>query len=128
MGLFDAFKNRSRYTHPLFGELQGVRGRWRGLIELEPGRPIVLFLPGPRSGPDADALRLAERSPAWWTAARPQIAAELFEHYEAGREAGFKLIPALSRASDVWPHVTLSSVEITPFHDRRASRHASGLG
>ena len=115
MGLFDAFKKPAEHEHPFFGRLQHVRGRWRGGIELQPGARVVLFLPGPRGGPDAGALRIAERAAESWAAVRPEVEAELFAHYEAGREAAIEGIPVLSRPDEVWPHVTLSSVEIQPF-------------
>lgn len=113
MALFDFLRPRP-HSHPVFGPLQHARGRWRGAIMLERDKRVPLFVHGSRTAPSPEALRTAERVPEWWTRARPQVETELFEHYEAGRDAGVEGIPALASRGEIWPHVTLSSVEIQP--------------
>jgi hypothetical protein len=44
------------------------------------------------------------------------VEAELFEHYEAYRDAAVPGVPQLSSPSEVWPHVILSSVQVRPYN------------
>lgn len=117
MGLFDLFRSLSPHPHPAFGPLQYARGRWRGTIALD-GQKLALFVPGSRDGPAPDAVQIAERASTWWAAARPQLEAAIFEHYEGGRDAGIEGVPALSAPVEVWPHVTLSSLQVRPYGAR----------
>ena len=116
MGLFDLFRASSPQPHPIFGPLRYSRGLWRGVVALEPERPLVLFLPGPRDAPSADGLRIAELARQWWAQVRQQVEAELFEHYEPYRDAAVPGVPQLSSPSEVWPHVVLSSVQVRPYN------------
>jgi hypothetical protein len=114
MGIFDFLRAPAPQQHPQLGLLHYSGGRWRGIIELEQGKRVPLFLPGTRSGPLPEGLQLAEGAPDWWTRVRPAVETEIYAHYTVGREAGISDMPELTRASDVWPSVTLSSVEIRP--------------
>jgi hypothetical protein len=89
-------------------------GRWRGNIELEPGKPIPIYLPGTWTGPLQEAAQLAEHAQEWWMRVRAAVAKELFEHYSNGREGGLSGLPDIASDAEVWMHVTLSSVEIRP--------------
>jgi len=89
-------------------------GRWRGSIELEPGNPIPLYLPGTWNGPLREAAQLADSAPEWWMRVRPDVEHELFAHYSNGREGGLSDLHDIQGAGEVWTHVTLSSIEIKP--------------
>ena len=115
MGLFDFFRAPAPYRDPTLGQLLYSGGRWRGSMELEPGKTVVLFLPGARSGPLPDALQVARQAPASWRRLRPEVEKELFEHYSNGRDGGAVDLPEIATSDDIWSHVTLSSVEIRPY-------------
>ena len=90
-------------------------GRWRGSVELEPSKPITLYLPGTWNGPTPEAAQLADSTREWWMRARPDVEKELFQHYSNGREEGLSDLPDIQSSAEVWAHVTLSSVEIKPY-------------
>jgi hypothetical protein len=114
MGLFDFLRTPERYEHPRLGSLLYSGSRWRGIVELERGQKVTLFVPGARGGPIPEALLLAEHVPESWLRVRADLEKDLFEHYSAGRDGGVPDLPDIANATDVWSHVTLSSVEIRP--------------
>ena len=114
MSLLDFFRPAPPHEDPQLGSLLYSGGRWRGIIELEEGKRVPLFLPGARSGPVPQALQLAQTAADSWTRVRSDVANELFEHYTNGRDGGVPDLPDIALPSDVWSHVTLSSVEIGP--------------
>jgi hypothetical protein len=112
-GLFGS----AAFDDAVVGRLKRSGGVWRGTVELG-GRPDVpLRLFGSGREPDAGALEAARellRSFAGW---RPEIEAALFDHYlpygeaaSADADAG---APAIARAEQVWPLVTLQSAAVT---------------
>jgi hypothetical protein len=114
MSLFDLFRAPAPHHEPNLGSLLYSRGKWRGTVELESGHAIPLFLPGTRQAPLSEAVQVARHAGDWWTRARPDVARELFDHYSNGRDAGIPDLPDIPTPNDVWPHVTLSSVEVKP--------------
>jgi hypothetical protein len=123
VGLFDFLKTPQSRDHPVLGALRHGEGKWRGVIELD-GARIPVFIPGSRSGPDPAALRSAEQSAAWWSQTRPDVARELFEHFDAGREAEIPGLPDIADASGVWAHARLTSVEVGPYGSNEEVRVA----
>jgi hypothetical protein len=115
MSVFDFLRPSRPQEHPALGLLHYARGRWRGTIELERGERITLFVPGGRGGPLEEGLQLAQRAPERWLRVRPAVEKELYDHYDAGRDAGLSDLPNITTPGEVWAHVTLSSVEIKPF-------------
>jgi len=115
MGIFDFFRSPAPYDHPRLGPMRYSGGRWRGNIELEPARPIPLYLPGTWNGPLPEAAQLADSAREWWMRVRPDVEKELFQHYTNGREGGLSDLPDIQSSGEVWTHVTLSSVEIKPY-------------
>lgn len=113
MGFFD-FLRPPPQPHPTLGPFHYARGHWHGTIALPAAERLALHLPGPRTGPHPDTVRLAEEMARWWTRARPAVEEELVEHHTAAREAETGDVPGLSQPADVWLYVTLSSVEIAP--------------
>jgi len=115
MGLLDFLRPPPPQQHAEFGPLQYRRGRWRGTIALENGARIPLFIPGSRSGPQPEGVRLAEQASAWWTQARPEVERELYDHYAAGSNDPSVAAIGLRSSGEVWAHATPTSVEIKPF-------------
>jgi hypothetical protein len=115
MSIFDFLRATEPHEHPTLGTLRYSGGRWRGSIEMEPGKPVALFVPGNRSAPLAEGLQLAERAVDWWRRARSAVENELYQHYDAGRDGNLSDLPNIATPGDVWTHVTLSSVEIKPY-------------
>ena len=105
----------------VLGELRRRGGAWRGTIDLGDGRsPLVL--PGPRSGPDPQAIDLARTLPVAYPAWRARIAAALIEHYAALAEAtgpGDHAPPPLARPEEVWPHARIAFVAVTELDRER---------
>jgi hypothetical protein len=108
------------YVDPELGELRHARGRWRGTIALDGGRPVPLVLSGGRAAPDDEALRLARAIPAESASWRAQVEPELFAHLEpyaeavaAGElEAPTGGLPRIAAPSEIWPHVTAEFVRV----------------
>lgn len=115
MGLLDFLKPVQPIAHPRLGTLKFASGRWRGTIALPEAKEVALLVPGRRDGPDAAAAGAAERLSDWWAAAKGSVAKELFEHYSNGKEAGIPAIDGLTGPQAVWPHVTITSVQMAPF-------------
>lgn len=120
LGLFKS----KRFPDPELGELVRSRGHWRGSIELGAGarEALPLALTGPRAEPDPQALTVAKQLPTLMASWRARIEEALFEHYgpyapEPDAEAApdsEQGIPMISEPSQVWPHVSLEYVSITP--------------
>ena len=124
MGFFDSIRTGPK-THMALGGLVAHKGRWRGHIDLE-GTRALLFLPGSRSGPDPLAIETANKIGDWWIRSRPDVERELFEHFDASREAEVPDLPDIKAAGDVWAHVTVRSVEITPYDSMNEIQVALG--
>jgi len=101
--------------HAELGPLLYKSGRWRGTIALENGARIPLFIPGSRSGPDPEGLKVAELASEWWTQARPDVERELYDHYSAGRDDPTDATLELREPGEVWVHAVPTSVAIKPF-------------
>ena len=114
MGIFDFLRRPAPQQHPQLGSLEYAGGHWRGSVELERGSRITLFLPGTRDGALPDGVHLAVAAPSSWTRVRPAVEAELYAHYSALDAAEVSGLPELASSTDVWKHVTLSSVQIGP--------------
>jgi hypothetical protein len=116
------FLKSAPYADPQLGELRRARGAWRGQAKLDSAEPVPLVLSGSRKEPDSEALRiartLARDMPTW----RPPIAQALLDHYQpyaeavaAGEEAPpVDGLPKIERPDDVWPHVAVQYVAVTP--------------
>lgn len=110
------------YRDPQLGELRRSRGSWRGSLALEAGSSVPLALSGTRSEPDARAVATARELPAQFASWRPALEEALFEHYEPYGEAiaAGELPPPseefaiLAAPNQVWPHVSLVFVSVTP--------------
>jgi hypothetical protein len=115
--LFGLFKSPP-FRDPELGELVRSRGLWRGLLTVEAGVSAPLALAGTRIEPDARALAAAREVRQTFAPWRPAIEQALFEHYEPYTEAlataPGDALPRLAAPSDVWPHVSLVFVSVTP--------------
>lgn len=110
------------FRDPVLGAFKRSRGHWRGTIELSPGQSVPLVIAGTRAAPDAQAMAIARTLPGASAGWRSQIEIALFEHYEPYGEAiaagelqpsGGDL-PPITSPRNVWPHVTLTYVAVTP--------------
>ena len=119
--MFGLFKS-APFPDSQLGEFLRSRGYWRGLIILGDSSCVQLVISGTRYEPDEKALRVAHglvnQFPLW----KPVIERALFEHYLPYAE-GFATgelpqpsepFPKLGAASQVWPHVSLVFVSVTP--------------
>lgn len=119
--MFGLFKSPP-YLDPQLGELTRSRGHWRGTLALEGGARVPLALAGSRSEPDAQAVAAARDVPKRLAEWRASIEAALFEHYEPYAEANAaddpespgQAMPGIPAANQVWPHVSLVFVSVTP--------------
>jgi hypothetical protein len=119
--MFGLFKSPP-YLDPQLGELTRSRGQWRGTLALEGGARVPLALAGSRSEPDAQAVAAARDVPKRLAEWRASIEAALFEHYEPYAEANAadepespgQAMPGIPAANQVWPHVSLVFVSVTP--------------
>jgi uncharacterized protein DUF6985 len=118
--LFGLFKS-PRFRDPNLGELVRSRGLWRGLLTVEAGgNASPLALSGTRTEPDARALAAAREVAQAFASWRPAIEQALFEHYEPYAEAvsvgalPSEAIPPIAAPSDVWSHVWLVFVSVSP--------------
>lgn len=122
--MFGLFKS-AQFVDPELGELRRSRGLWRGSVEL-PRAVVPLAVAGSRQAPDATALELARSAPHLIQDARPYIEAALFEHiqpYVEAMAAGelpppAEALPNVTSASEVWPHISIQYVAITPINGR----------
>lgn len=119
--MFGLFKSPPFHDSQL-GQFVRSRAHWRGSLALEVATAAPLVLAGDRSQPDPRALALARELPRLAGLLRPAIAQELFEHYQPYAEAisdgeapplaaG---VPPISSPAEVWPHVALLFVAVTP--------------
>lgn len=79
------------------GSLLRVRGSWRGQVRIDEFGPVALRLPGSRSGPDDESLRLALTANDEFTHCRPKIEAELVDHrspYEPDSNSAVSIPPS----------------------------------
>ena len=108
-----------------FGELKRSRGMWRGHIS-SLGDAVPLIIDGPNSGPDPDTMKLAKsiagQYPCWRTAIEKKLAQHLGPYAEAVASgelpAPEEPLPEVSSPCDVWPHVTLEFVAVTPLNGK----------
>jgi len=119
--LFGLFKSPP-FHDPELGELVRSRGLWRGSLTIEAGVSTPLMLSGTRTEPHAPALAAAREVTKAFASWRPAIEQALFEHYEPYGEmvtAGelpppSEALPRLAAPGDVWSHVSLVFVSVTP--------------
>jgi hypothetical protein len=117
--MFGLFKS-APFSDPALGELIRSRGLWRGVIRVDSGL-TPLALAGTRAAPDPAALAVAREMATQLVGWRLAIETALYEHYEPYaeslaegeiREADESL--AITAPADVWPHVSLEYISITP--------------
>jgi hypothetical protein len=119
--MFGLFKSPP-FRDPQLGELVRSRGHWRGSVTVSAGSTVPLAVSGTRTEPDAQALQAAREVATQFALWRPTIENALFEHYQpyAGALGAGKLpprsepFPSLQVPSQVWPHVSLVFVSVTP--------------
>ena len=109
------------FLDPKLGELVRSRGLWRGLLTVEAGVSVPLTLSGTRTEPNALALAAAREVTQAFASWRPAIEQALFEHYEpyaeavtAGELPASEALPRIAAPGDVWSHVSLVFVFVTP--------------
>jgi hypothetical protein len=118
--MFGLFKS-VRFSDPQLGELVRSQSNWRGSISLG-GCSASLIVSGSRSKPSAEAIDTARSLMHQFSALKSVIENALFEHYtpyaealEAGELAPpSEPFPRLGAADQVWPHITLIFVSVTP--------------
>lgn len=112
--MFGLFKS-TPFADPQLGKLVHERGLWRGALAVGGASAIPLAISGTRSAPDAQALAMAHEVAQSYASWRPAIEQALFEHYEPyGENAADADVPRLAAPADVWDHVTLTHVSVTP--------------
>lgn len=122
--MFGLFKSKP-FSDPQLGDFRHSRGYWRGSITFGEGSsPLVIT--GDKSEPDLQTMReahgLSSQFPAW----KQDIENALFEHYTPYAEAlaagelppPSESIPKLEAPGQVWPHVTLTFVSVTPLDSK----------
>jgi uncharacterized protein DUF6985 len=122
VSMFGLFKSPP-FRDPQLGELVRSRGHWRGSLTLEGRARVPLALSGTRAAPDAQAMAVARAVATQFASWRPSIEQALFEHYSPYAEAlaagAFPppraTFPRITAPSQVWLHVSLAFVSITPF-------------
>lgn len=123
--MWNPFK-KPLFNDPALGGFRRSHGTWRGTLVVD-GTSVPLLLCGPHSGPDPEALRVAQSLamdlPSW----RPVIERELYEHYEPyaeavreGAEVASGGLPAIDRPASVWPHAKVLYVLVAPLDGRLA--------
>ncbi len=119
--MFSLFKSQP-FRDAQLGEFVRSRGHWRGSLTLDANSAAPLVLTGDRSQPDTQALSLAHELPQLAQRLRPAIAEALFEHYQPYAEAVVDGeppapaagLPLITSPDNVWPHVSLLFVSVTP--------------
>ncbi len=122
--MFGLFKSQP-YRDDQLGEFKRSWQHWRGSIVLPSQQPVELHLSGDKKQPDAACLALARELPGKYDSLKPGIQAALFEHFEpygqAVRDGEFPqnavLVSKITRAEDVWSHVTLERILVEPMLD-----------
>jgi len=122
--MFGLFKSKP-FSDPLLGEFLRSRGLWRGSITVgELSIPLVVI--GDGNEPDSQAMQEAHLLSSRFPAQKRAIENALFEHYSPYAEAlasgelppRREPIPKLEAPSQVWPHVTLAFVSVTPLDSK----------
>jgi hypothetical protein len=119
--MFSFFKSPP-FRDNILGEFTCSREHWRGAIALEGATSAPLVLSGTRTEPDPKALATAHALPHAFTAWRKAIESALYEHYGLYDEAlaagefspASDSPPKIESPSEVWPHVSLVFVSVTP--------------
>jgi hypothetical protein len=119
--MFGLFKSK-RFHDAQLGEFKRSGGDWRGVIALEDAENIPLILTGNRTQPEAQAISMAHSLATAFSSMRRTIESELFAHYAPYAEelvldenaAAGETTQNISSAIDVWPHVKLEFISITP--------------
>lgn len=123
--MFGLFKSAS-YRDPQLGPFTRSRGMWRGSIGLPDHAPAPLVLSGNRTAPDPAALATARRLSVALASWRPAIEAALYDHYDPYADALASgdlpkteaSRPRLSASGQVWQHVLLRYVAVSPLDGR----------
>ena len=110
------------FADPELGELRRARGHWRGLIALEGVGSVPLAIAGSRRAPDPTALQSARAASALLAKERASVEQAIFDHIQPYVEAiaagelpmPGEPLPSVGSASDVWPHVSIRYVAVTP--------------
>ena len=84
--MFGLLKSR-KISDTHFGELSRSSGFWRSTIKLGSCVDVPLAVPGPKDGPDANALAEAHQFVSLFPEWQPIIEQALFEHFEPYFEA-----------------------------------------
>ena len=121
--MFGLFKSPP-FHDPELGELVRSRGLWRGSLTIKAGVSTPLMLSGTRTEPHAPALAAAREVTKAFASWRPVIEQALFEHYEPYADAVTagelpspgEALPRLAAPGDVWSHVSLVFVSVTPLN------------
>jgi hypothetical protein len=122
--MFGFFKSPP-FRDPHLGEFTRSRGHWRGSITLDGSASVPLVLSGTRTEPDSQAMEAARILTNAFVTWRPIIESALFEHYGPYAEAlaagelppPSESFPSINIPSQVWPHVSLEFVSVTPLED-----------
>ncbi len=118
--MFGLFKKSQPFHDAQLGAFERARGHWRGALALDAASTTPLVLSGDSAQPDPRALALARELPQLAQRLRPVIAEALFEHYQPYAEAVAEApppeagLPAIAAPAEIWPHVTLLFVSVTP--------------
>jgi hypothetical protein len=118
--MFGLFKSKP-FRDPKLGALTRSRGHWRGAIAIA-SKSVPLALAGTRAEPDPRALAVAREVDLQYPSWRPTLEAALFEHYGPYAEAlaagelpaPSEPLPNVAEASQIWPHVSLVFVAVSP--------------
>jgi hypothetical protein len=122
VSMFGLFKS-PQFRDAQLGALARSRGHWRGSLTLDGRARVPLALSGTRSAPDAQAVAVARDVTTQFGLWRPTIAQALFEHYGPYADAlaagalppSSATCPSIPAPHQVWPHVSLVFVAVTPF-------------
>ncbi len=123
--MFGLFSSPS-ISDPVFGELKRSGGMWRGIISSlgQPGVPLIIS--GPKSAPDQAAIEIAKSISGQYTAWQTVIEKALLEHLapyaeaiaSEGLPAPEEPWPNIKMPSDVWSHVSIEYVAVTPLEGK----------
>jgi hypothetical protein len=117
-GLF----NSVPFVDDALGAFKKKGNFWVGSVELATHGVLELRLAGDRKAPDASTLMLARELPSRYASHINQIETALYDHFLPYAEANARgeldeleeLLPQISEAKQVWPHVFPSHVSIEP--------------
>ena len=109
------------FTDSALGKLAWQRGLWRGQISLNLGSSIPVSICGTRKEPDAQAIQIARNLLSQFPSLKPHIESALFGHYApyaeavaSGEFSPQEGPPKISAPPEVWPHVSLVYVSVSP--------------